>query len=452
MKLKAKVNLFTTAVATLILGISFIIIYFLYENFAMHTEYEQLLARTDDLASAINSLDSASGIDTLIRAYMPSDGYIVVRDGENNTIIRMQATSNPLPELEDSDDAYEIKSIGNVDHLMLTYPVIWPEDGIANVTLLEPIPHVAQNLTALRWILAALFVLAIIPIYLASNFLSRVIIQPIASLTKTMQQNIVNQTYEQIETPTAKDEIAEMARAYNLLMESLEQSYLRQQQFIGNASHELKTPLTVIESYASLLKRRGVDNAELTNEALDAILSESDSMRKLIEQMLQLAKSSEALKLDIQLVELDRFLNDIALSLERSFGVPISVESEKIAIDTDATLLQQLLIIFIDNARKYSVEGSSIAVKAFSKNSSVAIQIVDHGFGIPKEDLPHLFERFYRVTKDRNRKTGGAGLGLAIASELAKNLHANLTLDSELGVGTTITITLPLKLEVIRNA
>ena len=452
MKLNTKVNVFTTLIASIILACSFIAVYFLYKSLAVETEFDQLQSRADDLAKAVSSLETAVGVDTLIRTYLPTDGYLVVEDLSGSTIIRMQATSVPLPTLKPTDNHFEIVPINNVDHLVMHYPLLWPDVGVVHANFVQPIPHIANNLQLLRLILITLMIISIIPLYLASNVLARIIVGPITSLTKLMQKNIKNQSFEQIPISSkSKDEIANMTKTYNNLMDELEQSYVLQQQFVGNASHELKTPLTVIESYADLLLRRGFEQKDVAQEALEAISSESKTMKELIEQMLALAKSTESMKINLTELDVIEFLNEIAAQMNIAFDTKVEVVGEHAVIVTDKQKLQQIIYILLENARKYSELSSLITISTKVHAESVTISVTDCGIGIPDEDLPHIFERFYRVTKDRNRKTGGTGLGLSIATQLAALIQAKLSAESTVGIGTTIHVTIPLSLEVVPN-
>ena len=149
-----------------------------------------------------------------------------------------------------------------------------------------------QNLTTLILILAGVTLIAMVPITISSIALGRIVTQPIEKLIKTMSQSRKAGTYEQISVPTeGKDEMAQMGRTFNDMMGQLEQNFNQQEQFVSNASHELKTPLTVIESYARLLTRRGFDDRRVAEEAVGAILSESVRMKEMIEQLLQLARN-----------------------------------------------------------------------------------------------------------------------------------------------------------------
>lgn len=317
-----------------------------------------------------------------------------------------------------------------------------PNDEIAEAKLIQPLPTITDNMNRLLIILVLMTLVALIPIYLASQLFVQLIVKPVLQLTSTMEKNIQQSSYEQIPTrKQSNDEIAQMATTYNHLMAQLEDAHDKQQQFVGNASHELKTPLTVIESYTKLLKRRGTQDAKITEEALEAILKETTNMKAMIEQMLALAKTNEMTKINMTTFALQPFIDQIVQSIKTAYHREIHVNIPDVDITTDEAKLKQLLFIFIDNARKYSDD--VIKIHASVKND-LHISIQDFGVGIPQEDLPNLFHRFYRVDKDRNRKTGGTGIGLSIAKELADRLNAEVSIDSELGKGTTILLIVPL--------
>jgi len=421
---------------------SFTGIYYLYKEFAFSTEAEQLQARANELTTAISALDTTDGIDSIFGAYLPTDGAIIVHDSAGNQVKRLQKTSEQIDYDLDPSQHYTEKTMRDIPHIALATPIILPNDEIAVAKLIQPLPTITENMNRLLIILMLMTLVALIPIYLASQLFVRLIVKPVQQLTTTMEKNIQQSSYEQIPVrKQSNDEIAQMATTYNHLMAQLEDAHDKQQQFVGNASHELKTPLTVIESYTNLLKRRGTQDEEITEEALDAILKETTNMKAMIEQMLALAKTNEMTKINITTVALQPFIDQIVQSIKTAYHREILVNIPEVEITTDEAKLKQLLFIFIDNARKYSED--VIKIHATVKND-LHISIQDFGVGIPKEDLPNLFHRFYRVDKDRNRKTGGTGIGLSIAKELADRLNAEVSIDSELGKGTTILLIVPL--------
>ena len=402
-------------------------VYFLYEKLAYNTEYKQLQHRGDELSTALSQLEVQTNIQQVIRAYMPTDGAVHVHDEGQNPKMKVQATLN-MPDEE---------------YLTFEMPAIWPDGTVVQIKLVQSMEEVARTMSLLKIILILVTLLASIPIFLASLALSRLILQPLERLNHTMKKSADTGKYEQIElTDKGKDELTEISRTFNGMMEKLEQHYQKQQQFVSNASHELKTPITVIESYAKLLLRRGFGNEAVAKESLQAIANESTRMHEMVLQLLELAKNKEQLDIQWAQIELAPLLEKTASQMQQAYHRPFIVDDTMPShIYSDEKMLKQLLFILLDNARKYS-EGE-IRIHASENDQHVLITIQDFGEGIPEEHLPHLFERFYRVGEDRNRKTGGTGLGLAIAKELANQLLMTIKVESTVGMGSSFMLCIP---------
>lgn len=441
MKLKTKMNLFFTFLTVVILVSSFTSIYFLFKKLTVDTEYARLQQNADELLVAVSHLESTADIDLIFRAYIPANGLVHVKDERGNTLIQIQAASNPekMEINEEIHQPYTLTTWNDEPILLMEMPIIWPTHEVVTAQFAQPLSDIARNMELLKWVLVLITVVSIIPIYLASSVLARIIVKPIGKLTETMQKNIENASFEKIQVK-GKDEIASMGATYNELMNKIEETIEKQQQFIGNASHELKTPLTVIESYAKLLQRRGTENEKITKESINAIVNETANMKNLIEQMLQLAQTTENVKMNWQTVSLNKLLKSIQQQMRKVYNREVIIKGDEVTFITDEDKLKQLLFIFLDNARKYSDEAIEVRV---TLKDNVRIDILDKGIGIPKEEIPYLFDRFYRVNKDRNRKTGGTGLGLSIAAQLAHLLKAEIKVTSTLGVGTTVTVIFP---------
>jgi len=440
MKLNTKVNILSTLLTLLILIGSYTAIYFLFENFAYDTEYTQLQNQADELVAAVSDVDSTANVQSLFRAYIPPNGMLRVVNEQGEILLHIQATASSEKiayNIKPNED-FTISMWQDTPVMAFAYPLIWPNHSVVSIELVQPLPDIARNMELLKWILIIMTLAAMIPIYLASTVLVRLIVRPIQQLTMTMQKNIETSHYDQIAVQSRnRDEIAEMTETYNKLMQQLENNYMRQQQFVGNASHELKTPLTVIESYAKLLKRRGFSNETINKEALEAIIKESDHMKHMIEQMLELAKVNEQPKIDWKTVAVKPLLEEIAQRMKQAYGTQLNIVGDPVSIICDEVKLKQLLFIFLDNARKYSEQPIDVEIVT---GTALQIRITDYGMGIPQDDLPHLFDRFYRVDKARSRQTGGTGLGLSIAKQLAELLAIHIDMTSTVGVGTTVTL------------
>src|SRR5699024_4938666 len=186
-----------------------------------------------------------------------------------------------------------------------------------------------------------------------------------------------------------------------------------------NASHELKTPLTVIESYSDLLKRRGLEQPELFEESIEAIHSEAIRMRELTEQLLLLSKNEAIWKMQMESVDRVNMLHVVIRYFYSAFDcyIELIIREHNYGF-VDQQTFKQLLYIFIENACKYGKGNVQIETGQLNDEKGW-IAITDDGIGIPAEDLDKIFERFYRVDKARTRKTGGFGLGLSLAKEIA---------------------------------
>lgn len=447
MKLKTKIHLFSTLLMLIILALTNIGVYFLFEKMAYDTEYSQLRIHSEGMTRSISKMTEQTDPSTVIRAHMPEDGMIRVFNfkGEQLTFGESEIGLKKFTPTFDQGAYYAKGKFENVPVISLRSPIIWPNGEVVELQVTHRLKDVVHNLTTLKLVLAGVTLVAMIPILISSIALSRILIQPIERLIDTMSQSRLAGTYEKIHLPEkGKDEMTEMALTFNKMMAQLEQNFIQQEEFVSNASHELKTPLTVVESYARLLSRRGFENHAVAEEAVGAILSESVRMKEMIEQLLQLARHQEQMVFDFVDTDLyeqiEKTVQPMRQAYTREFIFEGTAPSPAVI---DEEKFRQLLFILLDNARKYSEE--SIRITMAENEETYTMSITDYGNGIPEDALPHLFTRFYRVEEDRSRKTGGTGLGLAIAKELADGLGIQLKVESISGMGTTIRLLIPKK-------
>lgn len=205
-----------------------------------------------------------------------------------------------------------------------------------------------------------------------------------------------------------------------------------------NASHELRTPITVIDSYSQMLKRFGKTREDVLDESILAISDEAKRMKYLTEQLLSFAKvNREDETFLLEPVRIVKLMKSVTERLETVYDreIEFTFDNTDVLGLVDVDTFDQLFKIFLDNAYKYSSDALSVNIRELKNN--VEVTITDRGIGIPKEDIDHIFTRFYRVDKARDRKTGGSGLGLSIAEELANLNDINIDVTSQVNVGTT---------------
>lgn len=226
------------------------------------------------------------------------------------------------------------------------------------------------------------------------------------------------------------------------------QAFARQQTFIADASHELRTPLTILKADAEVLlrgkERFDPDDAEL----LEDIVVEADRLTGLATNLLELARlDANQLYIEQEVFDLGGITGDVIHrlnNLAETKEVDLRLEgSEKVLVLADSQLFEQVVLILLDNAIKYTPRGGSVTASVGVTNEQPYLRVTDTGIGIAAEHLPNLGKRFYRVDKARARETGGSGLGLSLAFSIVKAHAGNLELTSQPGVGTTATLTLP---------
>jgi len=236
-----------------------------------------------------------------------------------------------------------------------------------------------------------------------------------------------------------QDEIGRLATTFDRMLQRLDQAFKSQKHFVADASHELRSPLTVIRGNLDLLKRNL--NPDDRAECLRAIESETARMTKIVTDLLLLAEVESSQSGPQGTVALKDILLGEVMRTEPLIGRRkiVVARAEDISIKGDTHKLRQLVGNLVDNAIKYTPDGGTVTVSVFRDGEWARLQVADTGIGIAPEDLPHIFDRFYRVDKARSRASGGTGLGLAIVKAIAEQHGGKVTVSSEPGEGSTFT-------------
>lgn len=247
--------------------------------------------------------------------------------------------------------------------------------------------------------------------------------------------------------PVAENaELRELTEAINAMLERLDAAYAAQIKFVDHASHELRTPIAVIQGYANLLNRWGKDDPAARQEAIDAIMAESEAMKNLVEQLLFLARGDNH-TMRVKPTVLDA--TEVASQVLKETALvdqthPLSADWDgSVNLTADPDLLKEALRILVDNAVKYTPAGGRITLRIRAEGGEARLSVIDEGVGVSGEDLPHVFDRFYRADASRARQTGGSGLGLSIAERIAQCHKGHLEVTSAPGLGSKFTLVLP---------
>jgi heavy metal sensor kinase len=287
-------------------------------------------------------------------------------------------------------------------------------------------------------------------------WLSRRALSPVDALVRTARQvsgTNLNSRLQKLETG---DELQRLSDTLNEMLDRIETAFLRITQFTADASHELRTPVSLIRTEAELALRRSRNEAEY-KESLRHILLEAERTTALIEQLLSLARTDSGReKLHLQPVDLRQTLSSVVdgwqqVATIRNLEFSSNIEAPDAFVMGDDTLLRRLADILLDNAFKYTPSPGSVRLSLEQRGESAVITVQDSGPGIAEEEQSKIFERFYRVDKARSRAQGGAGLGLAIAQWIAVQHRGWITVESQLGQGASFLVELPMIAAPVQN-
>lgn len=283
--------------------------------------------------------------------------------------------------------------------------------------------------------------------FIAGWLLARRALRPVATLTATAAAIAQSGAFSRrVSDGRDYDELGRLATTFNEMLARLEEAYQAQQRFVAAASHELRAPLTVVQANLEFLQRadRRISEAERV-QAIGEAYTEATRMARLVADLLLLARADAGVPASRQPVELDRVLLDVMGEVRHlTHGQVLEVAAfEPVVVQGDPDRLKQLVLIIVENAIKYTGGGGRVTVGLRRAEGGVAIEVRDTGIGITPEELPRVFERFFRGDEARSRNAGGTGLGLSIARLIAEEHGGTIEVANALGKGTVVIVRLP---------
>lgn len=308
-----------------------------------------------------------------------------------------------------------------------------------------PTVGTAQVMTARRNFdlagLASLIVISILGTG-AVYFATRRTLQPICNLSEQIAAITEHNLDERVNGDERRDEVGMLCRSFNVMLERLNNSFSMQKRFSANVAHELKTPLATMQASVQVMRLDQSHTSDEYENMLDTIERNTGRLRAIIEDLMRLCNDQEQFEIeDVSLPELfGAIFSELTIPLgEKQIQTEMHCEEYPV-VTGNYGLLYRALFNLIENAVKYNRDGGSITVFSKSENGFAEIHIQDTGNGIPCEELPLIFEPFYRVSKSRSRKTGGAGLGLAVTKTIIERHGWSISVDSVVGIGTEFVI------------
>lgn len=390
------------------------------------------------------------------------DSLEAIPPAEGQTYSASQLTGLPVNEAYYLDTPLSEDFNGFTEQVKLAFSELQTSEGVqlllyrgtekGGLVAAFSLTSVLYVYTLLFWTLVCCDLFRVSDFLRRKNRLNKVVLKPIADMTQAAAALSANNLSNRINIAGTKNELKDLATVINGMLDRIERSYNSQKQFVSDASHELRTPIAVIQGYANMLERWGKTDKAVLDEGITAISQETASMKELVERLLFLARhDKQSLMLEMEVFDPGEIMSAVhrdakLLSASHEFEL---LPLPHCTIRGDKGMLKQLMRILVDNAIKYTPPGGKITLGMTREGDDCVLSVKDTGQGMSAEELPRIFDRFYRSDKARKSQSGGHGLGLSIARIIVVAHHGKLSVRSKEGVGTTFRIRLPITEENI---
>jgi signal transduction histidine kinase len=433
-------------------GVYFYLSRSLYGNLDNSLELRSVqLHSVQDILQSINQGQLEQELGEIVILYFYSGGQLVE--------VSPQGTSIDVPSESISQAIAGTSSFATVQTAqgeglrLLAVPIIisisGPPPGIqpAALVIAQSTKQIDQALDGLVRTLGIAGPLALAVAAGGGIFLARRALKPVDDISRTAQEIEESDLSRRINVGT-KDELGRLAATLNEMIGRLERAFKRQKQFTSDASHELRAPLAVIEAESTLALQKERPAADY-QQSLETISQESRQMSSLIDQLLTLARADAGKEQwNFTEVNMGKLISSLSTDVEvlcQERGLSFQPgQIQDLMVKGDEARLRELFMDLLDNAIRYTPAPGTVSVSLRPEGQMAVALITDTGIGISGEDIPFIFERFYRVDKSRSRAEGGTGLGLAISKHIAEAHGGRIEVKSEIGVGSTFSVWLPL--------
>lgn len=432
----------------------FFILYMNLANDRIDEVMDSLLARGNTHRDVLEDHFDQSTLEHVVIMESESEFAVVITDEKGKPIVSSEYTKDAMMDIINHVDRNsEIPAEGIVvedrwneeKYVATDSPITLNGKHQGHVFMFADTSYVKRTVKQLsnQFLIAGIItvVLTIITIFLLSRFIAYPLIQ-----MKQATEQLSKGNHDVKLNTERKDELGELATSVTKLAEDLKKLKIERNEFLASIAHELRTPLTYIQGYADIINRKDTTEAEKA-EYTKIIREETEELTLLIKHLFELAKMDEHnFKVYPEWINLSAFLYHIIerkQSILAKKKIEFHVECpDDLQVFIDSERMQQVFINLFDNAQKHADEASIVNVLVSQTHQSIIIEIIDQGEGIPKSDLPYIFDRLYRVEKSRSRQSGGAGLGLSITKEIVESHGGNIDIESQQNKGTRVIIKL----------
>ena len=372
--------------------------------------------------------------------------FIQIADLNNQVVYRsenLQPDSLPLFQSLESETSDSKKFVPYTFHSQQLRLYVG-KTKFAQISIGYTVEEIRETLNNLFSYLLIAFPIVVIFSTIGGWFLAKVSLQPVDDITRSAQEITAHNLSRRLPMPLANDEIARLTATLNQMIERLEASFIQIRQFTADASHELRTPLAILMGELEVALR-SPKSAEQYRNIMVSAQEEVSRLSQVVRNLLELSKAeSGQVKIDTEKLNISSLLSDICedielLAEEKNQKLETKIEPN-VMILGDRVRLHQAFLNIVENSVKYTPERGSILVRLLRESGKAVLRVSDTGIGIPEEDLPHIFDRFYRVDKARSQDVQGNGLGLAIVKWIIEAHHGTITVESIAGKGTIFTV------------
>jgi len=448
MKITTKINLLITSWILIILVLINGLVFYLFMKTTVNMEEHVVSQKAHEILKKQDIPITLKMNEEALYPFMSNHSYIRIIDPNSKIVTEISNDKllNRIKPRFTRNEETRLIPFSEHQNIVVRVPILQNQKVIGTLEIGELLVGLEGRKDMLLTIMAIVTAVSAILSMMAGRWLTRIIMNPITSMITTMEDIEKSGVPKKILIKNeTKDELHKMASTFNRMISRLQDNIEKQKQFVSDASHELKTPITVISSFANLLRRRGFKNEEMATEAIETIYSEANRMQDLTKTLLTLAESENLKNIEMNPVDLVALCNTTLVQLQSVYkrDITLHAQKQKIFIKGNELKIKQVIIIFLDNAIKYSSNKIEVSISCSSEKA--ILQIKDYGIGIREEELENIFERFYRVDKARSRKTsGGTGLGLSIAKNIISLHNGKINIKSLENVGTEVEVVFPL--------
>lgn len=413
-----------------------IIIYIAFNSVILGIENKNIIA---DLLSME---DLSDGIYELA---VQNDTEIALSDLTGETIINtFKEFTTPHPQIP----IWFYRKDSSIYIMIKSY--IYRPEGNFEISIFRDITKTLFEMLVLFGFAIILCIVVTLMLFFRGHSITKNVLNPIADMTKMTKEIKAQNLNLRLNVTNAKDELKELVITFNEMMDRIETAYNKQNQFVSDASHELRTPISVIQGYARMLERWGKEDPEVLSESIEAIGKEADNMKELVDKLLFIARNDkDTLNLNKEKFSLSEMMEELVKEtkmVNKKHIIEDSIDND-IEIVGDRNRIKQAMRIFVDNAQKYTEPGKKIEISLKKEENLAVLSVKDSGCGIDSEDIHSIFDRFYRADQSRDRNKGGHGLGLSIAKIIVLRHGGKINVKSKLGEGSVFSIILNVEIK-----